>query len=63
VAPKTIILMRHAEKPDDLTNPDLSHAGRERAKALATWIPQVCPNFDFLFASAISKQSDARSKR
>jgi hypothetical protein len=32
VAPKTIILMCHAEKPDGLMNPDLSHVGRERAK-------------------------------
>jgi hypothetical protein len=49
--------MRHAEKPDDLMNPDLSDAGRERAKALVTWLPQVCPNFEFLFASAISMHS------
>jgi hypothetical protein len=44
--------MRRAEKPDNLADPDLSEVGRERAKVLVTWIPQVCPLFDISKHSA-----------
>ena len=42
--PAHIVLVRHAEKPDDSENPHLSDAGRERADALAAFVlddPQI----------------------
>ena len=54
----TILLMRHAEKPDDPGDPNLSQAGLARANALADYIPA---NFgrkpDYLFAAADSRES------
>ena len=57
MSPKTILIMRHAEKPDDPTDPDLSEAGFARAESLASWVPSRYPGVNFLFASAISKHS------
>lgn len=54
---KTILIMRHAEKPDDPTDPDLSDAGFARAEKLASWVPDRYPGVNFLFASSISKHS------
>ncbi len=50
-----ILLMRHAEKPLDPRDPDLSDAGKARADALARYIPQDVAKPDFLFAPAASK--------
>jgi hypothetical protein len=36
--PSRIILIRHAEKPDDPADPHLTEAGRARAKRLVTYI-------------------------
>jgi broad specificity phosphatase PhoE len=55
--PRQILLMRHAEKPDDDTDPGLSPAGKQRASRLATYIPQSFGSIGFLFASAPSKHS------
>jgi broad specificity phosphatase PhoE len=52
-----ILVMRHAEKPDDAKDPDLTPAGRRRAEALATYIPTTFGTPDFVFAAAISKRS------
>jgi len=52
-----ILVMRHAEKSDDPLDPDLSAAGRERAKNLAHYIPAKFGKPDFLFATAASKHS------
>jgi hypothetical protein len=49
--------MRHAEKPDDPHDPDLSPEGRARAKALASYIPDTFGRPDFIFAAAVSKHS------
>jgi phosphohistidine phosphatase SixA len=57
MAPQSILLMRHAEKPNDPTDPDLSDAGFARADRLARWLPQQLGTPDFLFASALSKHS------
>lgn len=53
----TLVLMRHAEKPDDPASPDLSPAGLQRATRLASYIPQAFGKPSFLFASEISKHS------
>jgi hypothetical protein len=58
MAPRQIVILRHAEKPDDPRDPDLSPAGEERAKLLGTLIPERFPNPDFLFASAPSRSSN-----
>ncbi|HML30479.1 MAG TPA: histidine phosphatase family protein [Hyphomicrobium sp.] len=58
--PKRIILMRHADKTDDQSNEDLSDAGVERAKRLATYIPETFGKPDIIIASAPSKHSDRR---
>jgi broad specificity phosphatase PhoE len=51
--------MRHAEKPDDATNPDLSAAGRERAEALPHRINTILSGpINFIFAAARSARSD-----
>lgn len=56
--PKRIILMRHADKTDDPDNRDLSDAGVERAKRLATYIPETFGKPDIIVATAGSKHSD-----
>jgi hypothetical protein len=56
--PSRIILMRHADKPDDPDDPDLSAAGVTRAEHLATYIPQTFGKPDLIFATARSKHSD-----
>ena len=57
MSPTLILVMRHAEKPEDLQNPDLSPAGRERTEKLATYVPKTFGALDFIFAAAISKHS------
>jgi broad specificity phosphatase PhoE len=47
MAPNQIVILRHAEKPEDQRDPDLSPAGEERAKMLATLIPNVSLTPDF----------------
>jgi broad specificity phosphatase PhoE len=56
--PSRIILMRHADKPDDPEDPDLSAAGVVRAGHLATYIPQTFGKPDYIIATARSKHSD-----
>ncbi len=56
--PTMILVMRHAEKPADPSDPDLTAAGKKRAKKLASYIPKefgIKP--DFIFAAAISRHS------
>jgi broad specificity phosphatase PhoE len=52
-----ILVMRHAEKSDDPTDPELTPAGRHRAESLATYIPNQFGRPDFIFAASISKHS------
>jgi len=58
MTPRQIVILRHAEKPEDPRDPDLSPAGERRASMLATLIPQRFPNPDFLFAAARSNNSN-----
>jgi hypothetical protein len=53
-----ILLMRHAEKPDDPLDPKLSVAGSDRAQKLAKYIPETFGKPDFLFAAMPSKHSE-----
>jgi phosphohistidine phosphatase SixA len=56
--PHIVMIIRHAEKPDDKTDPDLSPQGFERADALAKIIPDHFPRPDFLIATKRSKSSN-----
>lgn len=55
--PARIVLMRHAEKTGDKSDPHLSSAGSARAEALTSYIPQTFGTPDFLFAARSSKSS------
>jgi len=56
--PSRILLMRHADKPDDPEDPNLSAAGMVRADHLAAYIPQTFGKPDYIIATARSKHSD-----
>jgi phosphohistidine phosphatase SixA len=55
--PERILLMRHAEKPDDENSPDLTPAGFQRAERLPNYILSQYGRPDYIFASANSKKS------
>ena len=55
---RRILLMRHGEKPDNSSDVNLSPAGHERAQKLVHYIPATFGKPDFLFAAAISKESE-----
>lgn len=57
VSPSFLLVMRHAEKPDDPYSPDLSPPGLARAEELAKYIPRTFGTPDFIIATAISKHS------
>src|SRR5258707_337996 len=59
--PRIILIIRHAEKPEDSKepkDPDLSKRGFERAAALARVIPSNFPHPDFLIATKRSAHSN-----
>jgi len=59
--PHLVLIIRHAEKPDDTggeKDPNLSARGYERAAALATVIPEHFPRPDCLIATKRSKGSN-----
>ncbi len=60
--PSLLLVMRHAEKPDDPRDPNLTLAGKARADKLADYISNQLTRPDFIFAAAISAQS-ARSEQ
>jgi broad specificity phosphatase PhoE len=59
--PRLIILIRHAEKPSDKTDPHLSAEGRRRADMLADELPELYKDEDaisVIVAAALSKDSN-----
>jgi phosphohistidine phosphatase SixA len=56
--PSRVILMRHADKPDDPEDEDLSEAGMARAEHLASYVPQTFGKPDYIIATAHSKHSN-----
>jgi hypothetical protein len=52
LAPATILVLRHAEKPGSPIDPHLSEAGRRRAAKLAEYLPATFGRPDILFAAA-----------
>jgi broad specificity phosphatase PhoE len=57
MAPRTVLIMRHAEKTNDPEDHLLAKAGVVRAKRLSHFIPDTFGVPDFIFASAISRHS------
>jgi phosphohistidine phosphatase SixA len=57
MAPKLILVMRHAEKPDDEADRHLSPQGHGRAEKLARYIPEKFGRPHFIFAAADSEKS------
>jgi phosphohistidine phosphatase SixA len=55
--PHIVMIIRHAEKPDEEKDPNLSPKGYERANALAKVIPENFPRPDFLIATKRGKAS------
>jgi broad specificity phosphatase PhoE len=55
--PKTVYIIRHAEKPEDPHDPNLSPQGVERAQALAENCEKLFGKLDCLFAAATSAGS------
>jgi broad specificity phosphatase PhoE len=58
--PKTVYIIRHAEKPEDPDDPNLSPQGVERAQTLAKNCEKLFGKLDCLFAAETSAVS-ARS--
>ncbi|WP_144106674.1 histidine phosphatase family protein [Paraburkholderia sp. BCC1886] len=56
-SPKQILVMRHAEKPDNKHETGLSEAGHRRADLLATYIPNTYGIPDYVYASSPTKRS------
>jgi hypothetical protein len=56
--PHIVMIIRHAEKPTESGDPNLSKVGYERADALAKVIPEHFPKPDFLFATKKTKSSN-----
>jgi broad specificity phosphatase PhoE len=52
-----ILLMRHAEKPADDSDPNLTAEGYHRAQELADFIPAKFGRPDYIFVAANSKKS------
>jgi hypothetical protein len=56
--PKVILVMRHAEKPDDLNDDGLSPEGAAHAEKLVSYVPKILNGSpDVIFAAADSKHS------
>jgi len=58
MGPRTVVILRHAEKPSDEADPDLSPAGRKRAAMLAQALPKQFSPINSLFAAARSRNSN-----
>lgn len=58
--PKEILILRHAEKPADITNENLSTKGYERAAALAYYLPNAFGTIDYIFAAGVGHKSHSK---
>src|SRR5262245_45266907 len=64
IRPRSILLIRHAEKPTDAADANLSPAGKKRADALPELFkktadrPDPLPTPDFIFATKPTKHSN-----
>lgn len=58
MAPKVILILRHAESPKDSGDPNLPPEGYQHAFALARFIPAEFGKPDLLFATRKSRTSN-----
>ncbi|WP_160127682.1 protein-tyrosine phosphatase family protein [Kordia antarctica] len=61
--PKEILILRHAEKPADASNENLSIKGYERAAALAYYLPDAFGTVDHIFAAGVGLKSHSERPR
>ena len=61
--PTEILIIRHAEKPADITNENLSTKGYERAAALAYYLPATFGTIDHIFAAGVGHKSHSERPR
>jgi len=61
--PKEILILRHAEKPADVSNENLSVKGYERAAALAYYMPNAFGSIDHIFAAGVGHKSHSERPR
>ena len=61
--PKEILILRHAEKPVDTSNENLSVKGYERAAALAYYMPDAFGTIDHIFAAGVGHKSNSERPR
>lgn len=61
--PKEILIIRHAEKPADVINENLSTKGYERAAALAYYLPATFGTIDYVFAAGVGQKSHSKCPR
>ncbi|WP_053002420.1 hypothetical protein [Kordia jejudonensis] len=58
--PKEILILRHAEKPADTSNENLSTKGYQRAAALAYYLPETFGAIDHIFAAGVGHKSHSK---
>ncbi len=58
--PKEILILRHAEKPADTSNENLSTKGYERAAALAYYLTETFGTIDHIFAAGVGLKSPSK---
>ena len=58
--PKEILILRHAEKPTDASNENLSPKGYERAAALSYYLPNTFGTIDHIFAGGVGHKSHSK---
>ncbi|MFK7750554.1 MAG: hypothetical protein AB8B65_19335 [Kordia sp.] len=61
--PKEILILRHAEKPAEASNENLSTKGYERAAALAYYMPATFGKIDHIFAAGVGHKSHSERPR
>jgi hypothetical protein len=61
--PKEILILRHAEKPTDTSNENLSAKGYDRAAALANYLPNTFGTIDAVFAAGVGAKSNSERPR
>lgn len=60
--PRNIIVIRHAEKPEDENDRGLSEVGKLRAKRLRVFALETYGPLDYIFAAADSERSERPRK-
>jgi hypothetical protein len=57
IGPRAVIIIRHAEKTGELSDPDLSEIGKRRSMVLAAALPAAFGRIDAIIAARSSERS------